>query len=109
MNSAQTLRTPTKTSRQYNNGVHSAEVDTRLASVDTVVVLCRVAAAVLGLVIESFFEMIHASLTAGAKHQKDCIRNVYKSGIKQGLILLTLKPAPSAFDSIVNGTTKATL
>lgn len=83
-------------------------VGTRLASIDAVVVLCRVAAAVLGLVIKSFLEMIHASLAAGAKHKKECMRNVYKSDIKQGLILMP-KSAPSVFDSVVNGTTKATL
>lgn len=89
--------------------MHSGKVGTRLASIDTVVVLCRVAAAVLGLVIKSFLEMIHASLAAGAKHKKECMRNVYKSDIKQGLILLMPKSAPSVFDSVVNGTTKVTL
>lgn len=39
-------------------------VCTCLASVDTVVILCRVAAAMFGFMVKSFLEVIHASLTA---------------------------------------------
>lgn len=67
-------------------------VGTRLACIDTVVVLCRIAAAVLGLVIKSFLEMIHASLTAGTKHKKDCFRNRNKANINQGLLIFNSSP-----------------
>lgn len=69
--------------------VYSGGVSTRLAGIDTVVVLCRIAAAVLGLVVKSFLEMIHASLTARTEHKKDFFRNRSKSHIKQGLSSLT--------------------
>lgn len=75
-----------------NDGVYSGGVGggTRLAGKDTVVVLCRIAAAVLGLVMKSFLEMIHASFTARTKHKKDCFRNRNKSNSRLAPAVLNI-------------------
>lgn len=40
----------------------------------------------LGFVVKAFLDVVHASLTAGAEHKEEQVRNVNKSDIKQGLI-----------------------
>lgn len=62
--SAQTLRA--SSTLQHMHVWHSG-ICTRLASVDAVIVLGRVAAAMFGFVVESFLQVIHASLAAWAE------------------------------------------